>query len=192
MNKILIILFSIILTACAQEVEQYWSNVTFDQAISNNNVYSKMDKEDFVYSFYDPNTIKTNNIRYTQKAISRTNELVKDNSFINYDCIAKLEKSNMLTIDIGLHSYFSGSGFNLSVNGSKFIVQPYSYTDVVLENETVPTYKILSQKLTLNKPSYKVGDSLYGSVEFRIIETNEKLQTKHAANGFFRTKITSN
>jgi hypothetical protein len=93
-------------------------------------------------------------------------------------------------IDFGLHFWFSGSGFILSYCHGKFITQPYSYSDVDLGNKTLPTYKILSQKLTLNKSNYSVGDSIYGSVEFRIIETNGTLQTRHAANGFFRTKIT--
>lgn len=190
MKKISLVLLFLGLLSCKKQKDQYWSEVDFDAKISSNPAFSKMDEEGFVSLRDNPKIRKTSDVRYNEKDLNRTDNLNMDNTFENFVCSANFNNSDTLSVDIGLHSWFSASGFVLSFFNRSFNAQPYSYTDVVLEKKTRPTYKILSQKLTLNKSKYMIGDSLYGSVEFSILETNGKLQTRHAANGFFRTKIT--
>ena len=190
MKKLSRVLLFLGLISCEKQKDHYWSKVDFDNKISINLAYSKMDEEGFVSLSDNPKVRKTNNVKYNEKDLNRTDNLDMNNTFENFVCSANLNHSDTLFIDIGLHSWFSSSGFLITYFDSNFITQPYSYMDIIMENETRPTYKILSQKLTLDKASYAVGDSIYGSVEFRIIEINGTLQTRHAANGFFRTKIT--
>lgn len=189
MKKISLVLLFLGLLSCEKQKDQYWSEVDFDAKISSNPAFSKMDEEGFVSLSDNPKIRKTSDVRYNEKDLNRTDNLNMDNTFKNFVCSANFNNSDTLSVDIGLHSWFSGSGFVLSFFNRSFNAQPYSYTDIVMENETRRTYKILSQNMTLNKPNFTDGDSLYGSIEFRILETNGKLQTRHAANGFFRTKI---
>lgn len=182
MKRLSIVILFLGLLSCEKQKDPYWSEVDFDAKISSDPAFLKMDEEGFVSLSDNPKISKTSDVRYNKKDLNRTDNLNMDNTFKNFVCSAIFNHSDTLFIDIGLHSWFSGSGFVLSFFNRTFNAQPYSYTDIVLENQTRPTYKILSQKLTLNKLSFVVGDSIYGSVEFRIIETNGKLQTRHAAN----------
>lgn len=184
---VLLLLFSLI--SCENHKDQYWSEVDFNAKISSNQAFFEMDEEGFVGLGDNPTVRKTSDVTYSEKDLNSTASFKKDHTFENLICSANFNHSDTLFIDIGFHSWFSGSGFVITYFDRNFITQPYSYADVIVENETRSTYKILSQKLTLNKTCFAVEDSLYGSVEFRIVETNGKLQTRHAANGFFRTKI---
>jgi hypothetical protein len=61
---------------------------------------------------------------------------------------------------------------------------------VHIDDEIEPTHKLIYQKLTLDKPNYKLGDSLYGKIEFKSIETDSNGETKeHFGKGNFRTKV---
>lgn len=71
----------------------------------------------------------------------------------------------------------------------KFYTEAYYSKDVMTEGEIEPTHKIIYQNLTLDKPDYKVGDSLYGKTEFKSIETNREVEpTEHFGKGNFSTK----
>jgi len=106
------------------------------------------------------------------------------------NCRAQFNKSNILIINIGISNGFSGWGFTISYRNKKFYTEPYSFTDMVIPDEVEPTYQIIFQKLTLDKANYKLGDSVYGRVEFKSIETDkENKKIEHFGIGNFRTKV---
>jgi hypothetical protein len=99
--------------------------------------------------------------------------------------------SDTLLINIGIGNGFGGHGFIISYKSKKFYTEPYFSTDVIYSDKVEPTYKIVYQKLILDKASYSSGDSLYGHIDFKSIETDkEKNTTEHFGKGYFRTKVT--
>jgi hypothetical protein len=116
-------------------------------------------------------------------------KLYKEYSKLN-NCRAFFFKSDTLSINIGISSSHAGDGFIIKYKDKKFYTKPYYWDDVIMPGEVEPTYKIVYQKLTLDKINYKEGDSLYGKIEFKSIETDEYLKkTEHFGKGSFRTKI---
>jgi len=116
---------------------------------------------------------------------------LKDNKFANFNnCRAYFFHSDTLSIDIGIGNGFGGHGFVLYYKDNKFITKPYHFTDVVMQGEVDPTYRIVYQKLSLDKSNYNVDDSLYGRIEFKSIETgNDNKNIEHFAIGNFRAKV---
>jgi hypothetical protein len=93
-------------------------------------------------------------------------------------------------ITIGFNSGYDGSGYRITYVLGRFRLEPYSFTDVVPDNKKPLDYKILKQEMTLDKLYYKVGDSIYGKIDF-ILESNDFSSTKTLmyGNGYFRTKL---
>ncbi|MDQ6481927.1 hypothetical protein [Dyadobacter sp. LHD-138] len=190
MKIFLSVLILIALVSCKEEKDHYWSDVTFDNKISANPSFKKMDKEEFASSYNNENLKRTSDIKYSNEILDRASGFATNYSPVNYGCTAYFDdKSDKLVIDIGLHGPFGGSGFSLNYFNGKFFANPYKYSDIPLENETEPIYKVIVQKLTLDKSHFQVGDSIYGLVNFRIIEIKDKISIGHTAKGFFRTKI---
>ena len=99
--------------------------------------------------------------------------------------------SDTLSINIGLGTGFSERGFVIKYKDRKFHTQPYFSTDAITPGEPGPTYKIVYQQLTLDKPSYKPGDCLYGHIHFKSIETSkDNNTTQHLVEGYFRARVT--
>lgn len=61
---------------------------------------------------------------------------------------------------------------------------------MVPDNIKEPKYKILKEDIILDKLYYKVGDSIYGKIDF-IMENNNFPPKKILVygNGYFRTKL---
>ena len=107
------------------------------------------------------------------------------------NCRAYFFHSDTLSINIGIGNGFGGQGFIISYKNKNFYTHPYFWTDVIIEGEVEPKYEIVYQKLTLDKPTYSLGDSLYGYIDFKSVETDNYMNTiKHFGKGYFRTKIT--
>jgi hypothetical protein len=106
----------------------------------------------------------------------------------NYNCRAYLTK-NTLRIQIGISSGFSGNGFGIDVENTKFHAEPYSWTDAIDPRIKEPTYKMVRQELILDKSQYSTGDSLFGKIYFHSIENNNGKLTDCYGEGYFRAKV---
>jgi hypothetical protein len=105
------------------------------------------------------------------------------------NCRAIFIHSDTLSINIGISNGFSGWGFTIFYKDKKYYTEPYYFTDAEIPGFE-STYKIVYQKLALDKANYKVGDSLYGKIDFKSIETTkDKKRFEHFGKGYFRAKV---
>lgn len=197
-NKIsqlsLLILISVFLMDCnSKKRDLDWSIVTIDVNISKQPIYLQLDKEKEIFSAFEKNdsSIKrTSDVEYVIGREIYPGEPSYQNSKYN-NCRAYFLHLDTLLISIGIGSGFGAQGFTIKYKDSKFYTEPYYLTDVIRVGEVKPTYKLIYQRLILNKPIYKLGDSLYGRIEFRSIETDKnKKKIEHTGKGYFRTKVT--
>ena len=189
--RICLILTVVFLTNCdhknnrENEINQ-WDEINVDPSISKNSIYRQLDKEEEIFSAFEEGSLmkRTSDVEYFGRE-----KLYKNLSKFN-NCRAFFFKSDTLSINIGISSGHAGDGFIIKYKGKKFYTEPYSWTDAIMIGEDGPKYEIVYQKLTLDKISYKVDDSLYGKIEFKSIETSEHFgKTEHFGKGSFRTKV---
>jgi hypothetical protein len=180
----LLIFISIFNTSCiSKKVPPVWNDVTFDATISRAPVYTQLDKQKEFFSAHEEQDSllkKTSAVKYVsgEMKVEGTN-----------NCRAYFHRSDTLRIDIGIASGLGAVGFNIKYKDRKFYTEPYYFTDVITD-EPDPTYKIVYQKLTLDKSAYKPGDSLYGYIIFKSIETDHNNnKTEHSGKGYFRTIV---
>ena len=176
-----ILLLTFLLLSCNNP--EHWDAITIDPNISQDSVYKRMDTEEEIFSAHETDTLrkKSSDVEYIDKYVP--NKLPKNNN-----CRAYFHKSDTLIINIGIGTGFGGSGFIIKYKSSKFYTEPYYITDVIMEQEADPTYKLIYQKLILNKSDYKVGDSLFGNIDFKSIGPNFS-GIEHSGRGYFRAKI---
>lgn len=186
------IIFSIIILSLigCSKTEEKWNIVDINPKVSKDSVYKKLDKQREIFNAFEANDSllkRTSDVAYFsgKKRNSNNNKYSKLNN-----CRAYNYKSDTLIICIGIGNGFGGKGFNIKYIDRKFYTEPYHWIDVVNEGEIEPIYKVVYQKLTLDKSSYMNGDSLYGKIDFKCIEKDSKGNTiEHFGKGNFRTKI---
>lgn len=162
-----------------------------DSSIRSEKIFRIMDTQKEVINgteIYDsiPRKKSSSVIFYANKR-PKTNEELKMANFNN--CRARNWKGKT-RINIGFNSGYNGGGYGIDYILGRFQLEPYSFTDVIPNNSKEPEYKIVKQNLTLDKLYYKVGDSIYGKIDF-IMETNNFPPKKILiyGNGYFRTKL---
>jgi hypothetical protein len=183
---LLLIFLSIFTASCISKKERpVWNNATFDATISMAPIYTQLDKQKEFFSAHekqDSLSKKTSAVKYVSKNINTDG--------IN-NCRAYYNQSDTLWIDIGISTGLGATGFIIKYKNKKFYTDPYYFTDLITD-EPEPTYKIVYQQLTLNKSVYKSGDSLYGHISFKSIETdNNNNKSEHMGKGYFRTIVTA-
>ena len=168
-----------------------WNKVTFDPKISKATIYAQLDKQEELYSAFEiPETLtkKTSDVEYSagkKRNVGKFNNLKVNN------CRAYFYQSDTLSINIGIGNGFSGQGFLIKYKDKKFYTEPYYFTDLIIPDEPEPKFKIVYQNLILNKRTYKSGDSLFGYIDFKSIETVKGNKTKeHWGKGYFRARVT--
>ena len=189
MSRIFLFFIVIFLTNCTTRSNP-WDEVTIDQDISGDSIYRQLDKQVEIFDAleeHDSLMRRTSDVAYLSGF--RINQGI-DEYFKDYNCRAYFLDSDTLSINIGIGNGFGGNGFIISYKDKKFYTEPYFSTDVIIVGEAKPIYKIVYQKLTLDKPNYKLGDSLYGKIEFKSIETDKYFRkTEYFGKGNFRTKV---
>lgn len=185
-SRVLLLIF--LLWSCNNDIQ--WDEVKLDSSISHDSIYKRMNKQEEIpnmFEFKNLDTVligKTSDVQYLVG-----NENADKYSKMN-NCRAYFFKSDTLIINIGIGNGFGGRGFIIKYKANKFFTEPYYEDDVVFEGEPFETYKLIYQKLTLNKLNYKVGDSLFGKIDFKSIETDlEKKKHEHTGKGYFRAKV---
>jgi hypothetical protein len=187
-----LIIFSIFLTSCnSKNNKPVWSMATVDTNISKASIYAQLDKQKELFSAFekqDSTMRRTSDVEYSTGKAKNVGEF--NNLKVN-NCRAYYHESDTLSIDIGIGTGFGGQGFRIEYKNKMFYTEPYFFTDVVIPDEPAPTYKIVYQKLVLDKPLYELGDSLYGHIDFKSTETDkDKNKIEHWGKGYFRTRVT--
>ena len=184
--SLFIVLFAS-LFSCKKGKTIVWNDVNFDSKISGNPVYQKLNTQKEILAVYEHDTSmrRTSDVTFT-KEYGGVNPL---QSSKHYNCRSYYFNPEILTINVGLGSGLGGDGFIINYKNGKFYTEPYYYTDLEEDKKKEPVYKLIGQTLTLDKSQYHLGDSLYGKIDFHILEINEGRETGLCANGFFRTKI---
>lgn len=167
-----------------------WDKVNIDSKISKDLIYKQLDKQKEIFSAIeeqDSSRKRTSDVSYFSGKKIDLNETKYSK---NNNCRAYYFRSDTLSINIGISNGFSGRGFIIKYKNEKFYTEAYRSTDMIIEGEVEPTHKIVYQKLTLDKVNYKLGDSLYGKIEFKSIETESNGKTtEHFGKGNFRTIV---
>lgn len=184
-NTFLGFLLTFLLCNCNQKDDQ-WDEVIVDSHISQDSVFNRMNTEKEILSFHEKDTFmkKTSDVEYLS-GYTNADKYSKRNN-----CRAFFNKSDTLKINIGIGTGFGGRGFMIKYKSNRFFTEPYYSTDIIMDGESKPTYKIIYQKLMLDKSNYKIGDSLYGKIDFKAIEYDGFFKKiKHSGKGYFRSKI---
>lgn len=174
--------------SCFQHKKQ-WDEIKIVPEITRNPVYQRLDGFSEIYNGLEQldSSKRTSNVQYSS---GHPINLKKDEFSNVNNCRASFFKSDTLLIRIGLSSSYSSKGFMIRCKAGKFYVEPYTWSDAIIEGEPESTYKIVYQKLSLDKPSFSVGDSLHGYIDFKSIETTpEGTVIDHIGKGFFRAKV---
>ncbi|MDJ1471164.1 hypothetical protein [Xanthocytophaga flava] len=174
----------LLITSCNQKQNYQYDTFTVDTTLSKQLVFRLMDNEYELTNPFDKDTIP----RKTTSTV--TIAVLKDSHDRMYTmdklrCKASLKKDT-LRITIGYADGFTGAGISIRAAGNTFTTLPYQFYDVIT-GEKEPIIHIEKQKLMLNKAVYQVGDSLYGHLYLRTIDTD---CVKKYASGFFRTVVT--
>ena len=175
-------------SSCQKGKTIKWDHVIFEKRISDQPVYQKMNTQKEILAIYEHDTTlrRTSDVTYIIDYGSK--KPVTSSKFFN--CRAYYLNPEILTINIGLGSGLSGEGFIINYKDGKFYTEPYFYTDLDSETRKESVYKVVRQTLTLDKSKYNAGDSLYGKINFHILEINkDSIQAEHRGDGYFRTKI---
>lgn len=192
-HRLVIYFFTTVyLAGCANTTQQadQWGTVETDTAIYQNPVYRELDKQPENFSAYENSDSllkRTSDVAYLNE-----HELeLQDYRFAKYNnCRAYFLKPDTLSINIGWGDLFGGRGFMIYLKDKKFYAKPYVATDVFDIRDIGPAYKVVYQKLILNRTNFAVGDSVYGYIDFKSVETDAASNTlAHYGKGYFRTKV---
>ncbi|ANI89053.1 hypothetical protein A9P82_06975 [Arachidicoccus ginsenosidimutans] len=204
MKKIACFYLIIIAMSCHKKKIEKWDTVIIDNTLSRNDVYKKMDKEKEIFS-WDENM---QNSKRQDSLLAKKSSDVKlfegsPNEFIETlfnasgvagyasynNCRAYLQ-SDTVIINIGISSMFTGHNISIRYTNKAFSVKGEDWSDVIMPCKETTYDSTIFHKLILDKSIYKLGDSLYGFIDFKSIQTNDCKDTLlFRANGFFRTKI---
>ena len=192
MQKLLFYFFAAVCLSNCQNKKQndQWDAVTINSAVSRDSIYKELDKHAELFSAletHDSFMKRTSDVTY----YGGHKENLLDSSYAKFNnCRAYYYHSETLSINIGIGNVLGGEGFIINYKNNRFYTEPYYLTDVIVSPEFIPTYKIVYQKLILDKPFYSVGDSLYGYIDFKSVETDKNGNAKeHVGKGYFRTKV---
>jgi hypothetical protein len=190
MNHLRIYLKIFVLTIVAAGCKQAerWDTATIDPNIRSAPVYAEMDKQAEISSFMEKNSSKkTSDVSYSDG--NTADRYLKFNN-----CRANFypkSQEDTLGINIGFWNGHAGNGFIIRYKNKRFHTEPYVESDLILEEKYNAIYKLEYQKLTLDKPDYKPGDSLYGKIDFTSIEKYPDKGKVHKGYGYFRAKVAS-
>ena len=190
----IVISFVIVLFACEQKDKvvvktiSKWDYAKYDPKIPLNPIFKKLNQEKELYGLLDARDSilkRSSSVAY----FSKGEDTINNNYYRNNKCIARMT-TDTLYVSIGMGSGFSGSGSQIKYFKKKFYVEPFRWTDASLGKEFESTYKLNKQELILDKVEYKIGDSIFGRIEFESIETDfNKKRTIKKGKGYFRGKI---
>lgn len=102
----------------------------------------------------------------------------------DYICEALIDKDDTLNIWINNHNGYFGNGILIKVFNKNFKIK--SIDPNVIKGMKFEKFDAIAQELTLNKSSFKKGDSIFGKLYFQCVVDSLKHKKMY---GYFRTTI---
>jgi len=143
----------------------------------------KKNNQKFIYKATNDSNIKrTVLVDYLieRKDFKTNNQLLE-----YYECSAK--NNDTLDINIGIQGGLGGYGFHVLYKDKNFKIRPYNYSDQ--NRSEKDKFEVSYQNLVLDKLHYNSGDSIYGKVDFKVTEIQNKLRTTYTGKASFATKV---
>jgi hypothetical protein len=191
--KIIISSFSLLFFCYCTTQDKQPSNILIvDKSLRENLQIKKLNNQREVFNFNE----KMNNDTLRKKTSgviykSYKNESLESSKWNNCRSIIDDgffgQKGNLI-IKIGLFDGIGGRGFNIVLNKNIYTIKPY-LSGCSPDPKNKKTYKTIYQELVLDKLKYKIGDSLFGKIKFKIIEQNSYEKKEHIAEGYFRSLV---
>ncbi|WP_230146126.1 hypothetical protein [Pedobacter sp. Bi36] len=181
---------TIILVNCNNKIAEQWDEVTVNHSLSKDKTFAQMglQPEIMPYPGQDSTLKRSSEVAFlVREGPSRQDPPgTKDNN-----CEAFFMGTDTLHIHIGLNGLLGGSGFRIKYHNNRFYTEGYRYSDMVYQGKVdEPLHWVVYQKLSLDKSSYNIGDSLYGYIDFKAMERNEIGDTlTYSGHGKFRTSV---
>jgi len=167
-----------------------WNEVIINNNINNDTIFKKLDiQNEILY----PNEKRDSFVKKSSSILfysGNLNDYKNDNYIKNFKCESHFYKTDTLYINIRYSDFFSSHGFSIIYKNKTFHTKIDYITDMVSDqNENLPIYKTIYQRLILNKSNYQVGDSIFGKIDFKIDEIINDFKIEHFGKGSFRAKI---
>ncbi|WP_312820746.1 hypothetical protein [Kaistella carnis] len=181
----------IILSSCEKEFKVHgYEKFKIDKNINKNSAFHIMNKNaefDFGYRFrqIQKNQKRSNNLNITTELGGIKNNYKKFNSQSYFLNDFENKKTDTLLILVDNFDGYSGIGVNLKIYKKLFKQDYTESSDVIVSNKKRDSVIVIENELVLNKISYKIGDSIHGYLNLKMIKNEEKISAK----GYFRTKI---
>jgi len=174
------------------QVERPSNIVIVDKTLKENLEIKKLNNQKEVFNFnerMENDTLRkrTSGVIYRSYKEERL-DFAKNNNCRSFIDDGFFGRKGNLIIKIGLFIGMGESGFKIILNKNIYSIEPY-LSECSPDSKNKTTYKIIYQELKLDKPKYKIGDSLYGKVKFKIIEKNMYEKKEHVADGYFRSLV---
>lgn len=177
--KILVIIFMVFFTMIGSLYFIFFSGIEFDSKISSSQKIKDLNKKVFwgftyekskkISTDYSVNQIGNDTVRYNFEASLSE----------KYNCIGQCT--------INQSTGFGGNSVYIYKVGNRFKVEIDDSYDNVADDNSNKGYKILSQKLILNKENYQINDSIFGKVEIKFRDNKDS--SIKESSGFFRGKV---
>ncbi|MEN5306365.1 hypothetical protein ABE425_02550 [Chryseobacterium cucumeris] len=158
-----------------------WNSVEVDHSLSQKTLFKSFDqqKQTSIWGS-ESEDIKTNDFKTKSDSISPA----------YYSC--SITENPMLNVTFSVGDGFSGGGFQIDIFQSRYKISPYSYTDNVKLFDFLDTgeyYKVLDNKLILDKESYQKGDSIFGYTELKVQRRYGPEKYIEEGKGYFKGKV---
>lgn len=182
-NKIILFFLILILFLSFKNLDKkYYSKFQVDKKIKYSQEFKKMNRENELKMGIDKEMPKT----------KRSAKVIYD-GMEELRCLAKINVKNQIEISIYNNDGFGTMGFDILLNKNKFKIDPFLTNDIG-GNHDYYDYDIKKQILILNKKDFKVGDSIFGFIDFEVNELykNEESYRPSFGKGYFRTEVKKN
>ncbi|SFI14263.1 hypothetical protein [Halpernia frigidisoli] len=177
--KIFVIIIAIIIIVITSLYFILFTKIEFQEKIASSKEIKNLDNKIFWdLGYYKPEKISTDFSLGKKKNDTVCHDFSvsqnKNHSQIGY---FRLSQSNG----------FGGNVIQIYKLGNRFRIEMEDVSDNVIENTSKKGYKILSQKLILDKKNYNIKDSIFGEIKIKF--RNNEDNSINYGSGFFRTTV---
>ncbi len=182
--------------------ERTWSEIEVYDKLSDNPVFLRMKQmPEIIDVFEEQDSLLTRSAKVNYVS-SRDDNFLEQRTDTIFNANAIIPHRDSLIINISFSNGFSGGGIKLHIKRNRFNTDVFEFTDIITLDgfgkvvEPKLTTKVYNQKLILDKHAYEIGDSIYGKMNFTLMQITDFMERKdtfyHKGAGYFRTKIKKN
>ena len=202
----LTLLFSIVLFtffSCQNDnSEKGWKEIEVYDKLSKNPVFVKMKQMPEIIDLYYKNDFLLTRSAKVTYLRSRDKDFLEEYVDTVFNANVIIPHRDSLMVRISFSDGWAGNGVLLHIKRNQFNTNVFEFSDTQVVDEfgnviePKLTTKIYNQKLILDKHAYEVGDSIYGKINFNLMQVVDLQGIKDAfyykGAGYFRAKIKKN